>query len=52
MRAWQDALASHGLIAAQLLLTHGDIDSRQHRLNAENTLRELHAFPNVVPVIN
>jgi glutamate 5-kinase len=52
MRAWQDALAVHGLIAAQLLLTHGDIDSRQRRLNAENTLRELHAFPNVVPVIN
>jgi len=52
MRAWQDALAAHKLIAAQLLLTHGDIDSRQRRLNAENTLRELHAFPNVVPVIN
>lgn len=52
MRAWQDALATHGLIAAQLLLTHGDIDSRQRRLNAENTLRELHTFPNVVPVIN
>ncbi len=52
MRGWQDALAAHSLIAAQLLLTHGDIDSRQRRLNAENTLRELHAFPNVVPVIN
>ena len=52
MRAWQEALASHGLTAAQLLLTHGDIDSRQRRLNAENTLRELLAFPKVVPVIN
>ena len=52
MRAWQEALASHGLTAAQLLLTHGDIDSRQRRRNAENTLRELHAFPKVVPVIN
>jgi len=52
MRAWQEALAGHGLTAAQLLLTHGDIDSRQRRLNSENTLRELLAFPKVVPVIN
>ena len=52
MRAWQEAFAAHGLAAAQLLLTHGDIDSRQRRRNAENTLRELLAFPKVVPVIN
>ena len=52
MRAWQEAFAAHGLSAAQLLLTHGDIDSRQRRRNAENTLRELLAFPKVVPVIN
>lgn len=52
MRAWQEAFAEHGLSAAQLLLTHGDIDSRQRRRNAENTLRELLAFPKVVPVIN
>ncbi|MEX1010341.1 MAG: glutamate 5-kinase [Chthoniobacterales bacterium] len=52
MRAWQDSLATHGLTAAQLLLTHDDIDSRQRRCNAENTLRELHTFPRVIPVIN
>jgi glutamate 5-kinase len=52
MRAWQDSLATHGLTAAQLLLTHGDIDSLQRRRNAENTLRELHTFPKVIPVIN
>lgn len=52
MRAYEDAFAGHGLTVAQLLLTHGDIDSRQRRRNAENTLRELHAFPRVVPVIN
>lgn len=52
MRAWEEAFARHKLTAAQLLLTHGDIDSRQRRRNAENTLRELHAFPRVVPVIN
>lgn len=52
MRAYEEAFARHDLTAAQLLLTHGDIDSRQRRGNAENTLRELRAFPRVVPVIN
>ena len=52
MRAYEEAFAAHHLTAAQLLLTHGDIDSRQRRRNAENTLRELRAFPRVVPVIN
>ena len=52
MRAYEEAFAGHELTAAQLLLTHGDIDSRQRRRNAENTLRELLAFPRVVPVIN
>lgn len=52
MRAYEDGFAQHGLIAAQLLLTHGDIDSRQRRCNAQNTLRELLAHPRVVPVIN
>jgi glutamate 5-kinase len=52
MRAWQEAFAAHGLTAAQLLLTHGDIDSLQRRRNAENTLHELLACPGVVPVIN
>ena len=52
MRAYQEAFAAHGLVAAQLLLTHDDIDSRQRRANAENTLRELLSYPRVVPVIN
>lgn len=52
MRAYEEAFARHQLIAAQLLLTHGDIDSRQRRRNAENTLRELLTFPSVIPVIN
>jgi len=52
MRAYEESFAGHGLSTAQLLLTHGDIDSRQRRDNAENTLRELLAFPRVVPVIN
>lgn len=52
MRAWEESLAAHGLIVAQLLLTHGDIDSRTRRRNAENTLRELLAHGCVIPVIN
>ena len=52
MRAWEESLAAHGLIVAQLLLTHGDIDSRTRRRNAENTLRELLAHGRVIPVIN
>lgn len=52
MRAYEETFARHQLIAAQLLLTHGDIDSRQRRHNADNTLRELLAFPRVIPVIN
>jgi len=52
MRAYEESFARHGLTAAQLLLTHEDIDSRQRRANAENTLRELLSYPRVVPVIN
>lgn len=52
MRAWEESLVAHGLIVAQLLLTHGDIDSRTRRRNAENTLRELLVHGRVIPVIN
>ncbi len=52
MRTYEEAFARHGLTAAQILLTHGDLDSRQRRQNAESTLGELRAFPRVVPVIN
>ena len=52
MRAYEESFAAHRLVAAQLLLTHGDIDSLQRRRNAENTLRELLSYPRVVPIIN
>ncbi|MFZ9933475.1 MAG: glutamate 5-kinase [Chthoniobacterales bacterium] len=52
MRAYEEVFAPHRLVAAQLLLSHDDIDSRQRRANAENTLRELLSYPRVVPVIN
>jgi glutamate 5-kinase len=50
-QAWTEALAAQGLIAAQLLLTLGDIEDRRRYLNARDTLRTLMAL-GCVPVIN
>ncbi len=50
-QAWSEALAAHGLTAAQLLLTPGDTEDRRRYLNARATLRTLAAF-GCVPVIN
>lgn len=52
MRLYAASFRGHGLHVAQLLLTHGDIDSRMHRTNARNTLERLLASRTVVPVIN
>jgi glutamate 5-kinase len=52
VEAYAAALRPHGLLAAQLLLTHFDIDSRLHRTNARNTLDRLLAVKNVLPIIN
>jgi glutamate 5-kinase len=50
-QAWTEALAAHGLIAAQLLLTFGDTEDRRRYLNARATLRTLLDL-GCVPVIN
>ncbi len=50
-QAWTEALAAHGLIAAQLLITLGDTEDRRRYLNARATLRTLLAL-GCVPVIN
>jgi glutamate 5-kinase len=42
----------HGLSVAQLLLTHGDLDSRTRHQNARNTLERLFDCRTVVPIIN
>lgn len=42
----------HGLDVAQLLLTHGDLDSRLRLRNARNTLERLLTAGRVVPIIN
>jgi len=52
MRLYSASFRAHGLHVAQLLLTHGDIDSRLHRANARNTLDRLLAAHTVIPIIN
>ena len=49
--AYQEILGSHGINAAQVLLTLGDSDSRRHYLNATNTLLTLLKC-RAVPVVN
>ncbi len=52
MRLYTDSFRHHGLKVAQLLLTHGDIDSRTRRANARNTLERLLEFASIIPIIN
>ncbi len=52
MTAYARHFARHGLIPAQLLLTHDDIFDEGRRRNASVTLAKLLASPGVVPVIN
>lgn len=50
-QAYETVFAQHGLVSAQVLLTHDDLADRQRYLNARstlNTLLDLH----VVPIIN
>jgi glutamate 5-kinase len=51
MRAWEDALARHGIATAQLLLTAGDFDSRTRYLNVRNTIVTLFEW-GCLPIIN
>jgi glutamate 5-kinase len=52
MQLYETAFAKHRLSVAQLLLTHGDLDSRTRYANAKNTLRRLLKAGGIVPVIN
>lgn len=49
--AWQEALAGHGLNAAQVLLTLAESEDRRRYLNARATLNTLIEL-NCIPVIN
>jgi len=51
MQAWTGALAGHGLVAAQILLTREDTERRRRWLNARATLEALLEL-GVVPVVN
>ncbi|MEO0321674.1 MAG: glutamate 5-kinase [Myxococcota bacterium] len=51
LRHWEEALAAHGLAAAQLLLTHADLADRDRYLNARAALGALLEL-GAVPVIN
>jgi glutamate 5-kinase len=50
-RAWAAALANHGIIAGQILLTLQDTEERRRYLNARATLGRLSAM-RAVPIIN
>ncbi len=52
MEMYGREFAAHGFHVAQLLLTHGDLDSRQRHANACNTIAWLLAEGTVVPIIN
>ncbi len=51
MRAYEDLFGSHGVLVAQVLLTHDDLNNRTRHLNIKNTLNEL-LNRNVIPIIN
>jgi glutamate 5-kinase len=48
---WADLLGDHGLTAAQMLVTLGDLEDRRRYLNASATLERLLSLK-VVPIIN
>jgi glutamate 5-kinase len=51
MRAWEEALAPVGAVAAQILLTRDDTETRRRWLNARATVRTLLDL-GAVPVVN
>lgn len=51
MQLYQESLAPHGVLTAQILLTAGDFDNRTRYLNTRNTIRTLFEY-NALPIIN
>ncbi len=52
MALYAECFGTDGLQVAQLLLTHGDVDSRTRSENVRTTLSRLLERGNVVPIIN
>jgi glutamate 5-kinase len=51
MQIYQEALAPHGILPAQILLTAGDFDNRARYLNVRNTILTLFEYGSL-PIIN
>ncbi len=51
VQSYEAAFRDHGILTAQILLTHADLANRQRYLNARNTLRELLGL-GIVPIVN
>src|ERR1700691_3139717 len=51
VQAYETCFRQHGLHAAQILLTHDDLDDRKRYLNARTTIRSLLAL-GAIPIIN
>lgn len=51
MRCYEQVFAQHGITAAQVLLTHADMQNRQRYLNARATFRSMLEF-GVLPIVN
>jgi len=51
VQAYEGAFRQHGLLTAQILLTHEDLSDRRRYLNARSTMRSLLKL-GVIPVIN
>ena len=51
MHAYQDMFGENGVVVAQALLTHADVEGRRGYLNVRNTLEMLLAN-GVVPIVN
>src|SRR5437762_540472 len=51
MQLYQECLAPHGVLTAQILLTAGDFDNRARYLNVRNTILTLFEY-HALPIIN
>lgn len=51
VHCYENAFQRHGIVTAQVLLTHADLADRERYLNARNTLRTLLSL-GVIPIIN
>ncbi|MEJ0063957.1 MAG: hypothetical protein WDO70_12425 [Alphaproteobacteria bacterium] len=52
MTLYQDLLAPHGIIPAQILLTKQDFRTRDHHKNIAHLFAMLHGQPHILPVVN